>query len=77
MYMAKKQAADLQSGSFLLTTRLCLLIVACQLVSMLWLKMASLVLLNLFSVDTEVDVGGILWKKCFHRKTPAVRSLFQ
>ena len=46
MYMAKKQAADLKSGLFLLTTRLCLLIVACQLVSMLLLKMASLVLLN-------------------------------
>ena len=68
MYMAKKQAADLKSGLFLLTTRLCLLIVACQLVSMLLLKMASLVLLNLFSVDTEVDVGVFYGKSAFTGK---------
>ena len=75
--MVKQQAADLQSGSFLLTMRLYLLIVAYQLVSMLWLKMKSLVQSNLYSVDIEAAVGGVLWKKCFHRKTHTVGSLFQ
>ena len=46
-----------------------------QVASILWLKMTSLAYFNFFSVDTEAAVGVVLWRKCFHRKTPTLGSL--
>ena len=53
-----------------------------RLVSKHWLEMASLIYLNLFSVDIEVAVEDVLWEKCFwkffkiHQKLPMAGSLF-
>ena len=65
MCMIKQQAAGSQSDSLLATMQLCLLLGrkamgAYRLVSKYWLKMESLINLNLFSVDTEVEVEDFL-----------------
>ena len=87
MCMIKQQAAGSQSDSFLATMQLCLLLGrtamgAYRLVSIHWLKMESLIYLNLCSVDTEVAVEDFLWEKCcwklckIHQKLPMTESLF-
>ena len=87
MCMIKQQAAGSQSDSFLATMQLCLLLGrtamgAYRLVSIHWLKMESLIYLNLCSVDTEVAVEDFLWEKCcwklckIHQKLPMTGSLF-
>ena len=68
--MIKQKAAGSQSDSFLLTMQLCFLLGRTamgamkyepyRLVSKHWLEMASLIYLNLFSVDTEVAVDDVL-----------------
>ena len=70
MCMVKQQAAGSQSDSFLVTMQLCLLLRRTamgamkyepyRIVSVHWLKMASLIYLNLFFVDTEVAVEDVL-----------------
>ena len=92
MWMIKQKAAGSQSDSFLVTMQLCFLLGRTamgamkyepyRLVSKHWLEMASLIYLNLFSVDTEVAVDDVLWEKCFwkfckiHQKLPMAGSLF-
>ena len=92
MWMIKQKAAGSQSDSFLVTMQLCFLLGRTamgamkyepyRLVSKHWLEMASLIYLNLFSVDTEVAVEDVLWEKCFwkfckiHQKLPMAGSLF-
>ena len=92
MCIVKQQAAGSQSDSFLVTMQLCLLLGRTamgamkyepyRIVSIHWLKMASLIYLNLFFVDTEVAVEDVLWEKCcwkfckIHQELPMAGSLF-
>ena len=74
MCMVKQQIAGSQSGRhcdcvyFLFAKPMGVMkYETCQIVSLHWLKMASLVQLNLFSVDKGAAVGSVLWTKCFWR----------
>ena len=68
--MIKQKAAGSQSDSFLVTMQLCLLYGRTamgamkyehyRLVSKHWLEMASLIYLDLFSIDTEVAIEDVL-----------------